>query len=122
MRLHTGEPARHEDGYVGMDVHRAARIAAAAHGGQVIMSDATSQLVAGKVPAVDLAGLGWHRLKDIAEPERLRQLVTAGPPSDFPPLKSLGNRSSLPAPVTPFVARGRELDQVRALMSGERAA
>ena len=122
MGLHTGEPARHEDGYVGMDVHRAARIAAAAHGGQVIMSDATGQVVAGKLPGVDLADLGWHRLKDIAEPERLRQLVTAGLPSEFPPLKSLGNRSSLPVPVTPFVARDSELGQVRELMSGERAA
>ena len=122
MGLHTGEPARHEDGYVGLDVHRAARIAAAAHGGQVVMSEATSQLIAGKLPGVDLADLGWHRLKDIVEPERLHQLVVPGLPSAFPPLKSMGNRSSLPVPATPFVARGAELDQVSELMSGERAA
>jgi class 3 adenylate cyclase len=118
MGLHTGEPTRHEDGYVGMDVHRAARIAAAAHGGQVIMSEATSQLIADRLPDAGLADLGWHRLKDIAEPEHLHQLLLPGLPSDFPPLRSLGNRSSLPAPPTPFVARARELDEVSALMSG----
>jgi class 3 adenylate cyclase len=63
MGLHTGEPTRHEDGYIGMDVHRAARIAASAHGGQVVMSGATRQLVAGQLAdagaAARKAGLGW---------------------------------------------------------------
>ena len=59
MGLHTGEPTRHDDGYIGMDVHRAARIAAAAHGGQVVMSDATWQLAAGTRPGTHAADLGW---------------------------------------------------------------
>src|SRR5450755_2032726 len=109
MGLHTGEPTQHEDGYVGMDVHRAARIAASAHGGQVVRSEATSQLVAGRLPGIGAGDLGWHRLKDIAEPEHLHQLLIPGLPAEFPPLKSLGNRASLPVPPTPFIARSEEL-------------
>jgi class 3 adenylate cyclase len=118
MGLHTGEPARHEDRYIGMDVHRAARIAASAHGGQVVMSEATRQLVAGRLPGIAAADLGWHRLKDIAEPEHLHQLLIPGLPAEFPPLKSLGNRTSLPVPPTPFLARGRELHELRDLICG----
>ena len=131
MGLHTGEPTRHEDGYIGMDVHRAARIAASAHGGQVVMSEATRQLVAGQLadagrgsqegedPAdLGVADLGWHRLKDIAEAEHLYQLLIPGLPDTFPPLKSLGNRGSLPRPPTPFIARSAELRDVRGLLAG----
>jgi predicted ATPase/class 3 adenylate cyclase len=118
MGLHTGEPTRHEDGYVGMDVHRAARIAASAHGGQVVMSEATSQLVTGRLPGIGTGDLGWHRLKDIAEPEHLHQLLIPGLRTEFPPLKSLGNRASLPMPPTPFIARSRELGDLRELISG----
>src|ERR1700685_2835670 len=65
MGLHSGEPTRHEDGYVGLDVHRAARIAAAAHGGQVVLSDATRLLTESRLAdGVSLRDLGWHRLKD----------------------------------------------------------
>lgn len=130
MGLHTGEPTRHEDGYIGMDVHRAARIAASAHGGQVVMSEATRQLVAGQLadaagasregghpPGLRVADLGWHRLKDIAEDEHLYQLLIPGLPNTFPPLKSLGNRSSLPRPPTPFIARSVELRDVQELLS-----
>ena len=130
MGLHTGEPTRHEDGYIGMDVHRAARIAASAHGGQVVMSEATCQLVAGQLadagrggqggedPAdLSVADLGWHRLKDIAEAEHLYQLLIPGLPDTFPPLKSLGNRGSLPRPPTPFIARSAELRDVRGLLA-----
>ena len=131
MGLHTGEPTRHEDGYVGMDVHRAARIAASAHGGQVVMSEATRQLVAGQVADVgrgsqegrdpaglSVADLGWHRLKDIAEAEHLYQLLIPGLPETFPPPKSLGNRGSLPRPPTPFIARSAELRDVQGLLAG----
>jgi class 3 adenylate cyclase len=131
MGLHTGEPTRHEDGYVGMDVHRAARIAASAHGGQVVMSEATRQLVAGQVADVgrasqeggdpaglSVADLGWHRLKDIAEAEHLYQLLIPGLPEMFPPLKSLGNRGNLPRPPTPFIARSAELRDVQGLLAG----
>jgi predicted ATPase/class 3 adenylate cyclase len=118
MGLHTGEPARHEDGYIGMDIHRAARIAASAHGGQIVMSDATRQLTAGRLPGTGLADLGWHRLKDIAEPEHLYQLLIPGLRAEFPPLKSLGNRASLPVPLAPFIARGAELRELAGLVSG----
>ena len=130
MGLHTGEPTRHEDGYMGMDVHRAARIAASAHGGQVVMSEATRQLIAGQLAYaghgsqkgdrtahLKVADLGWHRLKDIAETEHLYQLVIPGLPDTFPPLKSLGNRGSLPRPLTPFIARSAELGDVQDLLS-----
>jgi predicted ATPase len=106
MGLHTGEPLRSDEGYVGFDVHRAARIAAAGHGGQVLLSQAT----------VDLAGvavrdLGLHRLKDLSAPERLFQLGT----EDFPPLKTL-HETNLPVPATPFLGREREIDELAALL------
>ena len=108
MGLHSGEPARHEDGYVGLDVHRAARIAAAAHGGQVVLSEATRLLAESRLPAgVSVRDLGWHRLKDIEVPERICQLVVPGLPERFPPLKSLGAQTSLPVPLTPLVGRER---------------
>jgi WD40 repeat protein/class 3 adenylate cyclase len=86
MGLHTGEPLVSDDHYVGIDVHRAARIAAAAHGGQVIVSERTSQLLGGdgsRIPT--LRDLGAHQLKDLPEPERLFQLVVDELPSSFPP-------------------------------------
>lgn len=117
MGLHSGEPARYEDGYVGMDVHRAARIAAAAHGGQVVLSDATRQLAEAGLPAdVSVRDLGWHRLKDIEAPEHLYQLVTAGLQERFPPLKSLGAPTSIPVPPTPLIGRDSDLEQLRAVI------
>jgi predicted ATPase/class 3 adenylate cyclase len=118
MGLHSGEPLRHEDGYIGLEVHRAARIAATAHGGQVVLSDATRLLGQSKLPAgVSARDLGFHRLKDIDEPERIYQLVGAGLQDDFPPLKSLGTQTSLPAPTTPLVGRERELEQLCAAIT-----
>jgi predicted ATPase/class 3 adenylate cyclase len=119
MGLHSGEPTRHEDNYVGLDVHRAARIAAVAHGGQVVLSDATRHLVESRLAAdVSLHDLGWHRLKDIEAPERIHQLVVAGLPDRFPPLKSLGAPSRLPVPMTPLVGREPDLEQVLATLAG----
>ncbi len=119
MGLHSGEPAVQEDDYVGMDVHRAARIAATAHGGQVVLSDATRHLVESRLAAdVSLRDLGWHRLKDIEAPERIYQLVAAGLPDRFPSLKSLGAQSRLPVPLTPLVGRERDLEQVIATLIG----
>ena len=113
MGLHSGEPARHEDGYIGMDVHRAARIAATAHGGQVVLSDPTRQLVESRLPAgVSVRDLGWHRLKDIEAPERIYQLVAPGLEEHFPGLKSLGTQTSLPLPLTPLVGRDGDLEQL----------
>jgi len=106
MGLHTGEPARGDEGYVGLDVHRAARIAAAGHGGQVLLSQATADLA-----GVDVRDLGLHRLKDLSAPERLFQLGT----DDFPPLKTL-HETNLPIPATPFLGREREIEQIAALL------
>jgi WD40 repeat protein/class 3 adenylate cyclase len=88
MGVHTGEPFVADGHYVGIDVHRGARIAAAAHGGQVIVSERTSELVSEhRSPARALRDLGLHRLKDLPEPERLFQLVADGLPGSFPPLR-----------------------------------
>jgi predicted ATPase/class 3 adenylate cyclase len=119
MGLHSGEPARHEDGYIGLDVHRAARIAAAAHGGQVILSEATRLLVQSRLPvSVSVRDLGFHRLKDIEAPEHIYQLAAAGMQQQFPPLKSLGAPASLPVPLTPLVGRDADLGQLRAALAG----
>lgn len=118
MGLDTGTPTIHEGGYVGMDVHRAARIAGAAHGGQVVLSAATAQLVGGCLPdATALRHLGSHQLKDIAQAEHLFQLAIDGLPSDFPPLKTPGAATSLPRPATPLVGRDGELAELTALLS-----
>ena len=118
MGLHSGEPLRHEDGYIGIDVHRAARIAAAAHGGQVVLSGATRLLAQSRLPdGVSVRDLGLHRLKDIEAPERIYQLVGAGLQEDFPPLKSLGTQASLPAPATPLVGRDGDLERLRAAIT-----
>jgi predicted ATPase/class 3 adenylate cyclase len=106
--IHTGTPHVTEEGYVGPDVHRAARIAAAGHGGQILVSSSTASLVEGD----SLRDLGEHRLKDLAAPERIYQL--AG--ESFPPLRSL-QRTNLPIPATPFLGRQRELDEVTTLLA-----
>ena len=109
MGIHTGEPLRTEEGYVGMDVHRAARIAAAAHGGQVVVSESTRRLL--DVDAA-LRDLGEHRLKDLAHAERLYQLGDG----DFPPLRSL-DATNLPLAASALVGREREVDELAALLS-----
>jgi WD40 repeat protein len=95
MGLHTGEPWEAREGYVGMDVHRAARIAHVGNGGQVLLSETTTALVLDELPeGVSLLDLGRHLLKDIHRPEHIRQLVVEGLPVEFPPLTSL---EALPA-------------------------
>jgi len=90
MGLHTGEPWVGEEGYVGMAVHRAARIAHVGHGGQVLLSETTAPLLRDELPeGVTLRDLGRHRLKDMKGPEHIRQLVVEGLPDEFPPLKTL---------------------------------
>ena len=104
--IHTGTPQIHDEDYVGMDVHRAARIAASAHGGQAVLSSVSAELARDALPdGVALRDLGSHRLKDIAEPERLFQLTVDGLKNDFPPLRTLGAASRLPAPTTHLVGR-----------------
>jgi class 3 adenylate cyclase len=88
MSLHTGEPVVGEEGYVGIDVHRAARICSAGHGGQVLLSATTAALVAGGLPdGVQEVELGEVRLKDLDRPERVYQLAIDGLPRSFPPLR-----------------------------------
>ena len=117
MGLHTGEPARHEDGYVGMDVHRAARVAACAHGGQVVLTEATYRIAAERSPAgCRFDDLGLHRLKDLPAAEHLYQMSVDDLVEDFPPLRSLGSASSLPVPATSLVGRDRELHELLALL------
>jgi predicted ATPase len=107
MGLHTGTPLVADGGYVGMDVHRAARIAAAAHGGQIVLSASSAALL----PPEGLLDLGVHRFKDLAAPERVWQVGEG----DFPPLASL-YRTNLPVPATPFLGRARELEDVAELL------
>ncbi len=103
--LHTGEPRAIDGRYVGLDVHRAARIAAAGHGGQVLLSGVTADLVAGQLPhGVSVTALGAHRLKDLEHPEPIVQLVAPELPADFPPLRTLGHGSDGPAaPPLPLI-------------------
>jgi predicted ATPase/class 3 adenylate cyclase len=110
--LHTGEPTLTADGYVGLDVPRAARIASAAHGGQVVLSETTRDLLEEDVVLRDL---GRHRLKDLAAPLRLFQLGDG----DFPPLRSL-NFADLPVQPTPLIGRERELAEVADLLHAHR--
>jgi predicted ATPase/class 3 adenylate cyclase len=108
MGIHTGTPHVAEEGYVGADVHRAARIGAIGHGGQVLVSETTRRLVDDDVPLRDL---GEHRLKDFGEPVSIYQLGD----QNFPPLKTISN-TNLPRPASSFVGRERELEEVTALL------
>ena len=120
MGIHCGEAARTATGLVGLEVHRAARVAAVGYGGQVLVSEAAAVLVRdGLPPGAALADLGVHRLKDLGRPERIFQLTAAGLPAQFPPLRSLGNPAlpnNLPAQLSTFIGRDREVAEVRALV------
>lgn len=116
--LHTGEPQRFAEGYVGLDIHHAARIMSAGHGGQTLLSRETSDLVEQSLPdGVQLQNLGEHRLKDLQRPSHLFQLVIAGLPSTFPPLRTLDSQlTNLPIESTPFIGREREVEALRHLL------
>jgi predicted ATPase/class 3 adenylate cyclase len=122
MGMLTGQGTLGGDSYVGLDVHRTARIAAAAHGGQVVIADATRGLVAHVLPnGVATRDLGEHRLKDLPQPEHLFQLSIDGLPADFPPLRSLDARpNNLPATLSSFVGRARETHEIVGLLGGAR--
>ena len=111
--VHTGEPLVTAEGYVGIDVHRAARIAGAAHGGQVVISQTTRDLV-----DIDsgLRDLGVHRLKDLTAPERLYQLGDG----EFPPLRTL-DATNLPVTASPLLGREQELERARGAAHGRDA-
>ena len=110
--VHTGEPVVTKEGYVGVDVHRAARIMGAGHGGQILLSETTRRLLDSPVLLRDL---GDHRLKDLTAPQRLYQFGDG----DFPPLKTL-HRTNLPIQPTPIVGRERELEEAGALVRSHR--
>ena len=103
MGIHTGTPLLTDEGYVGTDVHRAARIAASGHGRQILVSSASAALL----ESDGLRDLGEHRLKDLSAPERIYQVGG----DDYPPLKTL-YRTNLPIPATPFLGRERELAEL----------
>src|SRR2546428_937403 len=111
MGLHTGEPTLSSEGYTGLDVHHAARIMSAGHGGQVLLSQTTRDLVEHDLPeGVSLRDLGAHRLKDLQHPSHLFQVVIAGLPIDFPPLRTLDTQpNNLPIQPTPFIGREKEV-------------
>jgi predicted ATPase len=111
MGLHSGTPLVTDEGYVGGDVHRAARIGASGHGGQILVSASTAALARD----AELRDLGPHRLKDLSAPERIYQLGAG----EFPPLKSL-HQTNLPIPATPFLGREKELPEVLQLLSDAR--
>jgi predicted ATPase/class 3 adenylate cyclase len=121
MGIHTGEPLAIPPRYVGLEVHKAARIMAAGHGGQVLLSEATQKLVRSDLPeGVALGDLGEHRLKDLLQPEPLAQLVIAGLESEFPALKTLGKRpTNLPVQPNSLIGRERELSELVALLGEE---
>jgi predicted ATPase/class 3 adenylate cyclase len=107
--IHTGEPALTDEGYVGLDVHRGARICAAAHGGQILVSSTTRNLLDG---SVELRDLGAHRLKDLAEPQQLYQVVAEELEANFAPVRSETAPSNLPVPALPLIGRGDEIASV----------
>jgi predicted ATPase/class 3 adenylate cyclase len=120
--LHTGEGTLGGDNYIGIDVNRAARVAAAGHGGQVLLSSATRELVEQALAdGLGLRDLGEHRLKDLAKPEHLFQLVIPGLPNDFPAPRSLEARpNNLPLELTSFIGRKREIEEVRRALEESR--
>jgi predicted ATPase len=123
MGLHTGEAHVQEGDYIDhAPINRCARVKAAAHGGQVLVTEATRDLVQGRLGGgFGLKRLGEFRLRDLAEPELIYQLTHADLPADFPPLRALADHiGNLPLPVSSFIGRERELQQTAAALGGAR--
>ncbi len=121
MGLHTGEPELSTEGYMGLDVHRAARLMSVGHEGQVLISQTTRDLVGHGLPeGVSLRDLGDYRLKDLGRPVHLYQLVIDGLFADFPPLKTLDSRlHNLPVQLTSLIGREQEVTAVQNLLLRE---
>ena len=119
--IHTGEAELAAGVYVGMDVHRAARIMSAAHGGQILASEATRALVSRAMPAgTSLRDLGEHRLKDLPAPERLYQVTAEGLDAEFPPPSTIDSTpNNLPVSTSALVGRAAELEQLARLLRGD---
>jgi predicted ATPase/class 3 adenylate cyclase len=122
MALHSGVAQQREGDFFGPALNRVARLLAAAHGGQILLSQATSDQVRNQLPeAASLRDLGAHRLKDLQQPEQIFQLVHPALPADFPPLRSLeASRHNLPAPLTSFIGRECEMAGAKRLLSATR--
>ena len=122
MGLHVGEATRRAGDYVGLEVHRAARIGAAGHGGQVLVSGAMAAVLGDQLPeGLALRELGEFRLKDFDAPAHLSQLVGPGLRDDFPALRSVGvELTNIPAQLTSFVGRERELAELAGLAEAHR--
>ncbi len=122
MALHTGEAHRAGDDYGGFEVNRAARIAGAGHGGQIILSEATRALAVDVLPdGVLVRDLGLNALKDVPRPERLFQLDVPGLRTEFPPLHTAGTAlGDIPVPLTSFIGRRREVEDLQELLDGHR--
>jgi predicted ATPase/class 3 adenylate cyclase len=123
MGLHTGEPLLTAEGYEGLDMHRAARVMAAGHGGQILLTGAVRETVGERMPpGVAVRDVGEYVLRDLPRPERLFQLLIAGLPATFPPLRASGGRpTNLPRPSTPLLGRDGEVAHLMALL-GRRGA
>jgi predicted ATPase/class 3 adenylate cyclase len=119
--VHTGEPALGPEGYVGVDVVRGSRLCSAGHGGQMLVSQTTRDLVEEELPReLALRDLGEHRLRDLTAPRRVYQLLADGLPRDFAPLRTLDSRpTNLPIQPTPLIGREREVRQVGDLLRRE---
>jgi len=120
MGIHAGEPMVVDDNYVGIDVHRAARICDAAHGGQVILSESTyARLSPDQKHELSIKDLGAHRLKDLEHPERILQLVPADLPAEFPPLRSLRPPTNVPQHLEPLIGRRGDVLALRSKLLDE---
>ena len=117
MAVHASDATLTADGYVGVGVHRAARICAAGHGGQILVSQTAHDLIADDMTSHAFIDLGEHRLKDLTSPQRLYQLAVADLPDHFPPLRTFDARpTNLPIQATPLVGRDRELAELVGLL------
>ncbi len=119
MALHTGTVQQRDGDYFGPPLNRVARLLSAGHGGQVLLSQATRELVRDDLlPGAELRDLGEHRLRDLIRPEHVFQLVAPNLPADFPPLKTLDARpNNLPRQLTGFIGRETELRSLKNLLS-----
>lgn len=122
MGIHTGEASLVGRDYIGLDVHRGARVAGAAHGGQVLISDTTKGLVEQGLPdGLGIKDLGRHRLKDLARPEHLYQITIEGLPLAFPALRTLESTpNNLPIQLTSFIGRDDQVREAKQLLSRSR--
>ena len=122
MGLHTGTVEMRDGDYFGPPLNRVARLMSAGHGGQVLLSTAAAELVRTCLPAdTDLRDMGERRLKDLTRPEHIYQLLAPGLPFDFPPLKTLDTfQTNLPAQVTSFIGREKEILAIKALLTKNR--